>query len=123
MISAGTIIEFTGGSNGGSVLIAGTATGSADTIHTFSTTDTDREQFFMWAQNNHTANVVLTVEWCEGASTKNIVQTIPFKQGLFPVIPGLTVEGVSTITVQAFAATTNVITVFGHVIKMSTATT
>jgi hypothetical protein len=77
----------------------------------------------MWASNLHTADVVLTVEWCEGAATKNIVQTIPFNQGLIPVIPGLTVEGVATITVQAFAGTTNVITVFGHVIKMSTATT
>lgn len=113
-----TKTEFSAAADG-SVLIAQTAT-AGTTIHTFSTTTTDYEEVWLWAANNHTANVALTIEWISATAAKNIEMTIPFNDGLYLVIPGIAAQGVAgSKTVAAFAGTTNVITVFGYVNKIS----
>jgi hypothetical protein len=93
-----------------------TQTGTAgNTIHTAtsSTTPGTFDEIWVWAANNHTADVVLTIEYSGADHAQNIIVTIPFKSGLVPVIPGLILQ--DSMTVKAFAATTAVITLFGFV--------
>jgi len=72
------------------------------------------DEIWLWACNNHTANVALTVEFGgPDAPDQNIIVTIPFKSGLVPIIPGLILQNGAT--VKAFAAVANVITLTGFV--------
>lgn len=97
-------------------------TGTAGTkIHEGSSTATDIDEVTIYAYNGHTADVVLTIEY--GGVTvpdDTIVQTIPFKQGLFLVVPALIIKGNATpLSVRAFAGSANVITIHGHRIRRS----
>ncbi len=103
---------LSGGAYGVGIEITQTAT-AGNTIHTAtaSTTAGTYDEVWLWAQNNHTVDVVLTIEWSGADHAQNITVTIPFKAGLVPVIPGLILQ--DGMTVKAFAATTAVITIFG----------
>lgn len=93
-----------------------TQTGTpGDLIHTAvaSTTAGTFDEIWIWAQNNHTADVVLTIEFSSHDHAQNIIVTVPFKAGLVPVVPGLILQ--DTLDVNAFAATANVVTLFGFV--------
>jgi hypothetical protein len=105
---------LSGGAYGVGIEITQTAT-AGNTIHTAvnSTTDGTVDEIWLYAQNNHTADVVLTIEFSGADHAQNIIVTIPFKSGLVPVIPGLPLQ--NALTVKAFAATTAVITLFGFV--------
>lgn len=102
------------------IKVAATAT-AGTLIHTGSSNAAEIEEIWIYAFNSHTADVVLTIEY--GGATapdQNIVVTVPFKQGLFLVVPGLLLKGNATPkTIKAFAATTNVITLSGFVNKIS----
>ena len=80
--------------------IAGTTAGTVDEI-------------WLWAQNNHTSDVVLTVEFGSHDHDYNIIVTIPFKSGLVPIVPGFILQ--NGLDVNAFAATTDVVCVHGFV--------
>jgi hypothetical protein len=90
-------------------------TTAGDLIHTAvaGTTDGTVDEIWLWAQNNHTADVVLTIEWGSHDHADNIIVTIPFKSGLVPVIPGFILQ--NGMDVNAFAATTAVIMLHGFV--------
>jgi len=111
---------LSGSTDGQGIKVVATAT-AGTTIHTCSTTATDLEEIWLYAFNSHTADVVLTIEF--GGATapdQNIVVTVPFKEGLFLVVPGLILKGNATpLTVKAFAATANVITISGFVNKIA----
>ena len=107
--------KLSGSTDGKAIKIVQTAT-AGDTIHTAvaGTTAGTFDEIWLWAYNGHTANVVLTIEF--GGATvpdQNIVVTIPFKEGLFPVVCGLILQ--NAMVVKAFAAVTNVITLSGFV--------
>ena len=80
--------------------VAGTVPGTMDEI-------------WLWAQNNHTANVVLTIEFGSDGQENSIIVTIPFKSGLVPVVPGLPLQNAAV--VAAFASVASVISLFGFV--------
>ena len=71
------------------------------------------DEVWLWAQNNHTANVVLTLEFGSADGEDNIIITIPFKAGLIPIVPGLPLQNAAT--VKAFAAVADVISIQGFV--------
>lgn len=111
--------KLSGSTDGKAILVAATAT-PGTTIHTAvaGTTAGTFDEIWLWAYNGHTASVVLTIEF--GGATvpdQNIVVTIPFKEGLFAVVPGLILQ--NAMVVKAFAATTNVITISGFVNNMT----
>jgi len=106
---------LTGSTDGKPIKIIQTAS-PGDTIHTAiaGITAGTYDEVWLWAYNSHTAAVVLTVEF--GSTTApdhNIVVTVPFKEGLFPVVPGLILQ--NTKIVKAFASVTNVCTISGFV--------
>ena len=93
-----------------------TNTSGATLIHTAvgGTTPGTYDELWLWAYNGHSADVVLTIEF--GGTTvpdQNIVQTIPFKKGLFLVVPGFVLQNAALIT--AFAGTAKVVTLNGYV--------
>lgn len=107
--------KLSGSTDGKPVLVATTST-PGTLIHTAvaGTTANTWDEIWAWLQNNHTASVVVTIEF--GGATapdQNIIQTIPSKSGLALAIPGLILDNGAT--VKVFAATNNVITVSGYV--------
>ena len=100
--------------SGTPILIAATAT-PGTSIHLPAVAG-EIHEVWMWATNVHTAAVVLTVEF--GGATSGFVQkvTIPAAEGLFSIVPGIPI--LSGVTVKAFAATANVVNVWGFVNKI-----
>lgn len=91
------------------------ATASAGTlIHTAITTVTTSgmvDEVWLWAVNTSASAVLLTLQW--GGTTApddNIPITLP-ANSLTPIVPGWVLNGAAV--VRAFAATANVITIFG----------
>lgn len=108
-------VVFSGSTSGADILVAATAT-AGTLIHTANATALD--EIWLFAQNNHTSDVVLTIEFGGTTSTKDLViLTIPTKSGLVNVIPGICLTG--SLVVRAFAATANVISIAGYVNRIT----
>jgi hypothetical protein len=107
--------KLSGSTDGKAIKVVQTAT-AGDTIHTAvaGTTPGTFDEIWLWAYNGHTADVVLTLEFGgSGVPDQNIVVSIPFKSGLFPVVPGLILQ--NGMVVKAFASVANVVTLGGYV--------
>ena len=108
-------VVLSGGTSGANILVAATAT-AGTLIHTANATALD--EIWLFAQNNTTADVVLTIEFGGVSSPKDLViQTIPTKSGLVNVIPGIPLTG--SLVVRAFAGTASVISIAGFVNRIS----
>jgi hypothetical protein len=114
-------IVLTGSTDGRGVLISGTTSGGANTVHTASATATDYDEVWLYAMNTDTTARKLTVEWGSNSSPGDLIEiTIPAESGLTLVSPGLVLKGnASALTVKAFAATTDVVTIHGYVNRIS----
>lgn len=102
------------------ILVAATAT-AGTTIHTASTTATTIDELWLYAYNNHSANIDLTIEFGGVTAPKDIITTnIIFKAGLVLVCPGLILQGNATAkVVRAYAATASQISLFGYVNRIT----
>lgn len=96
------------------VKVVATAT-TGTTIHTAvsSTAAGTFDLVTLYAVNTHTADVVLTVEFGGTSTDNNIKMTIPYQSGLFMICDQLPLQNANIIT--AFAATANVIMIYGWV--------
>ena len=113
-------IVLTGSTDGRGVLISGTTSGGANTVHTASATATEYDEVWLYAQNTDTTARKLTVEWGGTGVGDQIEVTIPAESGLTLVSPGLVLKGnASALVVKAFAATTDVVAVYGFVNRIS----
>lgn len=115
MSSSATKRLLSGSTDGKAIKVAATST-PGTTIHTAvsGTTAGTYHEIWLWAYNHHTANVDLTIEFGGTTSPDNVVvASIPFKQGLVPVIPGFLLQNGAV--VKAFAATGDVVTIMGFV--------
>lgn len=108
-------LVLSGSTDGKLVKVVQTAT-AGTTIHTGSATATTVDEVWLYATNNHTADVLLTVQFGGVTSPDDLVQfTVPFKSGLFLVVAGLVIKGNATpLVVRAFAAVANVISIGGY---------
>jgi hypothetical protein len=107
---------LSGSTDGRGILVAATAT-PGTLIHTGSTTVATLHEIWLYAVNTSASNVKLTIEW-GGATAPNdhIEYTVAAENGLYLITPGLLIKGNATaLTVRAFAATTNVISIHGYV--------
>lgn len=121
MANAVAKIPFSGSTQGQAVKVAATST-PGTLIHTTGVSGTIEDEVWLYAFNSDTADRLLTIEF--GGATapdQNIVLTIPFKAGLIIVVPGIALLGSGTValTVKAFAATANVITILGFVNRIT----
>mgnify|MGYP001207738665 CR=1 FL=1 len=112
-----TKVALSGASNGLAVKVAATAT-AGTLIHTAVTGTASFDEIWLWAYNSDTVSRLLTVEY--GGATapdNNIAVTVPSKSGLMLVVPGLILQ--NSLTVKAFAAAANVVTLSGYVNRMA----
>jgi len=102
------------------ILVAATAT-AGTAIHTASTTATTIDELWLYAYNNHSADILLTVEYGGVTAPKDVIkQTITTQSGLILVVAGLVIQGnASAKVVRAFAATANQISLFGYVNRIT----
>lgn len=108
-----TKVGLSGDSTGKGILVAATAT-PGTTIHT-STSGTTFDEVWIYATNNDVSAVNLTIEF---GQTSNVIKlSIPATSGLTIVIPGLILG--PSLSVAAFAGTTNKISLFGYVNRIS----
>lgn len=106
--------KFSGSTDFKPIQITGTATGSANTIHTAHATAED--SMYVWAVNRHTAVVKLTLEVGGVAVGENV----PID--LEPNRPELVLDGqplTNSLLLKAFAGTTNVISLYGYVNRVT----
>ena len=102
--------------------VVATAIGSSPTlIHTGQTSTSILEEVWIYAQNNHTADVAVRIGFGGVTDPDDIVEyTVKTKGGLFLVIPGLILKGNATpLTVKASAGTANVISLSGYVNRIT----
>lgn len=109
---------LSGSTNGKAILVSGTATASANTIHTAVSGTSSLDEIWLYAVNTSTTAVKLTIEWGETtAPNGNIEATIPPEGGPVLITPGLLLQ--NGLLVKAFAGTTNVITIHGFVNRIA----
>ena len=101
--------------------VAATAIASGTLIHTGSATDTVFDEVWIYAQNNHTADVALRLGFGDVTDPDDIVEfTVKTKSGLYLIIPGLILKGNATpLTIKASAGTADVISLSGYVNRIT----
>lgn len=106
--------------NGLGILVAATAT-AGTAIHTASATATTIDEVWLYAYNNHSASILLTIEYGGVTAPKDVIkQTLTAQSGLVLIVAGLVVQGNSSAKIiRAFAATANQISIFGYVNRIS----
>ena len=111
-----TKVKLSSSTDGRAIVVAATAT-AGTTIHTGSSTATTYDEVWLYAQNNSTSAVKLTIEWGGTTSPNDLIGlTVQPEAGLVTVAPGLLIKGNATpLVIRAFAATANVITIHGFV--------
>ena len=107
--------KLSGSASGAPIKVVAVAT-AGTLIHTavVETTDGTYDEIWLYAQNNHTTNATLTIEF--GGATapdQNIIITLASKSGLQLVIPGLILQ--NGLTVRAFASVANVVCLSGFI--------
>ena len=115
-------ITLSSSTDGRPIKVAATAIGTSPTlIHTGSTTETTYDEVWIYAQNNHTADVALRLGFGGTTDPDDIIEfSVKTKAGLYLIVPGLVLKGNSTaLTVKAAAGTTNVISLSGYVNRIT----
>jgi hypothetical protein len=108
--------QATGGE--GIVVSATTSVGAQD-VHTTGSSSSVIDEVWIYASNEHTALVDVTLEFV--ANNETITTTLEPGTGLNVLVPGLplTGNGSSGRSVKVFADTANVVTVFGYVNRIA----
>lgn len=110
-------IPLSGSTNGRGVQVAATAT-PGTVIHTAVSGTTNFDEVWLYAENSSVNAVALTVEFGGTNATSDTIEiTIAGKSGLVLVCPGLFLN--NGLIVRAFAGTTNVLSMFGYVNRVS----
>ncbi len=115
-------IALSSSTDGRPIKIVATAIGSSPTlIHTGSTTASTFDEVWIYAQNNHSADVALRIGFGGVTDPDDIIEfTVKTKAGLFLIVPGLVLKGNATaLTVKASAGTANVISLSGYVNRIT----
>lgn len=110
-------IKLSGSTDGKQIKI-GAITTPGTTVHTGVSGTTDYDEVWIYATNNHTSSLALTIEWGGTVSPDDLIQmSIPAKTGLYLLIPGLVIQNGGVI--RAYAGTTNLISVSGWVNRIT----
>ncbi len=120
-MSSLTKVKLSGSTDGKQIKVSGTASGSANTIHTAHATALD--EVTLWADNDSTTNVDLTIEWGGTADVDNTVKvTVPGRGTAGADMPLLVIPGwalTNSLVVKAFASVTNKIKINGSVTRFT----
>ena len=106
---------FSNSSNGRPILVTAT-TSLGTSIHTVTTNASQFEEIWLYAVNNDTVDRGITIEFGSNSAADQINASIPFRSGLYLLIPGIPLQGNATPpTVKVYATATNVISVSGWI--------
>ena len=110
-----TRLKFSGSTDGKRIKVVATTT-AGTTIHAAHATAID--EIYLNAHNSSTSDVKLTIEFGGTTSPDDTIEvTIPAESGLTQVIAG---DGLTnSLLVRAFAASANVITIGGYVLRVA----
>lgn len=117
-----TKVICSGSTNGKGVKITGTASGSANTIHSTGTSSTTLDEIWIWVVNSSTSAVKATCLFGATASPDNEIEvTVPGESGLMLVVPGLILSGTGAAsnTVSMFAASGSALIAYGYVNRIA----
>lgn len=108
---------LSGSTNGKSIDVTGTATGTAVTVHTAVSGTSDLDEVFIYCQNIGAADAQLTLEYGETDEDGHIQVTIPGESGLIQVVPGLLLQ--NSLVIKAFGSVADVLMIHGFVNRIS----
>jgi hypothetical protein len=109
-------VILSGSTNGKAIKVVAVAT-VGTLLHTAVSGTVDMDEVWLWAQNNNTTAIILTLEWGEAtAPDGNIIMTIPAKSGPYLIAPGLMLQ--NGLEIRAFADTANKISIHGYVNRL-----
>lgn len=110
--------KFTNATLGRPVLVTTNASPGTD-IHTVTTNSSQFDEVWLYAANNGTTNISLTVEFGSNSSADQINASIPFKSGLYLIVPGIPLQGDATPpTIKAYTNTVNTVSISGWVNRL-----
>ena len=113
-----TPMVLSGSTNGRGIKVAATAT-PGTTLHTATSTSTELDEITLYANNSDSTDRLLTIELGGVTSPDDLVQvTVPAQSGWNLIVSGHRLKG--GVVVKAFAATANVIVMFGEVNRIVT---
>jgi hypothetical protein len=104
--------------HGRGIKVAATSSPGTD-IHTATSSTTDCDVVTLYAYNSSASAVNLTIQW-GGTSTPDddIKLSIPATSGLTLVVPDMVIR--NSLLIEAYAGTTNVVTIHGFVNRVAT---
>jgi len=102
-------------------ILVGQSATPGTAIHTASSTTTTVDEVWLYAYNNHSASILLTIEFGGVTAPKDVIkQTLTAQNGLVLVVAGLVIQGNAVPkVVRAFAATASQISIFGYVNRIT----
>lgn len=108
-----TKVLLSGSTNGRNIKVVATAT-AGTLIHTATASANVIDELWLWAVNSDTVDRKLTIEFGGVTAPDDLVEfTVPAEDGLYMIIPGLTLNG--GVVCRAFAASANVVMINGYV--------
>ena len=120
-----TIVKkvLSGSSDGQSISVQTTAT-AGTLIHAGPSSTAVIDEIYLWAKNesSSTAVQVLTIMWGEHNQTNSasVRITIPQQDGLYPIIPGLILQGNATpLEIRAVCTETSAVGLLGYVNRIT----
>jgi hypothetical protein len=95
--------------------------GTGTAIHTASTTTTTIDEVWLYAVNTSSSSVKLTLQFGGTTAVDNDIElTVLPEAGLVTIVPGLLLQGNATAkVVRAFAATADVVVIYGFVNRIA----
>ena len=110
-------IALSGSTGGRGIKVVATAT-AGTLLHATGVSATIQDEVWLFAVNSDASDRKLTIEFGDVASPDDTIEvTVPAEGGLQLIVPGLILYGTGAAArnVRAFAASTNVVVVFGFV--------
>ena len=112
-----TYKKLSASSFGKAVLVVATST-PGTTVHTAVTGTTNLDKLFLYAVNNHTAAVAVTVEFGAVTDPTNVwTKTISADDGPYLICPGFPLQ--NSLSVAVFAGTANKVSIYGEIWTVS----
>lgn len=121
MANSTVIIPLSGSVQGKGIKVVATAT-AGTAVHSTGTSATVVDRVYLYAYNEHTADVLLTLEIGGVTVPDNLIRkTIPLKSGKIMLLDGdpFLGSGSVALAIAAFAGTANVIILYGHVSRIT----
>lgn len=112
-----TAVIPSGSTNGKQIKVVQTAT-AGTLIHTAVSGTDSMDEVWIWATNNHSSAVNLTIEWGGTTSPDDLtVMSIPSKTGQYLIVAGVRIN--NGLAIRAFASVANVVSISANVNRIS----